>query len=259
MSATGTKPDGQARPEDVLLEFESLGDNCEFGVVQGKLGLHPLGLLRFAGMNLPNVVRALEAKFEGIGTPETLRVHPSGDVGTEFMMEETWLQTRYHTFHNLGDIEPDALREKEANRLRFLRRKMLEDLAVGEKIWIWREYFETDPARLLPLLNVLRSFGPNKLLMVVAADDAHPAGTVEFLDRDFLRGYVERLAPYADATDSLPYSWLEMCRNAYRLLHPLPRALLAMDFLAQHPASIPAAQPSPPRRRFMWPWQRSRD
>ena len=34
---------------DLVLQFESIGDNCELGLVQRRAGSEPLGLLRFAG------------------------------------------------------------------------------------------------------------------------------------------------------------------------------------------------------------------
>src|SRR5690242_4928537 len=37
----------------LLRKFESLGDNCEFGLVQRKAGIEPVYLLRFAGFEIP--------------------------------------------------------------------------------------------------------------------------------------------------------------------------------------------------------------
>jgi capsular polysaccharide biosynthesis protein len=206
--------------DEVMLAFESLGDNCEFGLVQRQAGVEPLGLFRFAGMHLFKIVAALEAKLEGIGTVDTINVYPGGEPGPnrrELIVHETWLDTRYHTFIMEGEIDPAELRQREGKRLAFLRRKMLENLSTGEKIWVWREWGLDDPTRLQPLLNVLRSYGPNTLLLVVAADDDHPSGTVERLDRDFIKGYVERLAPYVNGTDICYLAWFEMCENALAL------------------------------------------
>jgi capsular polysaccharide biosynthesis protein len=241
-----------AKPlSELMLAFESLGDNCEFGLVQRHAGSEPLGLLRFAGISLDKLVAALQAKFDGLGTTGTVTVYLAGEPGRrEFMVHETSLDIRYHTSIHEGEIEPDELREREAGRLGFLRRKLLEDLAGGEKIWVWRELGMTDPARLLPLMTALRSLGPNIMLWVVEADDDHPVGTVERLDRDFIKGYVERLAPYENATDISPASWFEVCENAYNLRHsgqmrsqpagaivaPPPRGLPDMEFLALSPA-----------------------
>jgi hypothetical protein len=263
-----------------MLAFENLGDNCEFGLVQRNAGVEPLGLLRFAGTSLEMLVAALQTKFSGLGTIDTVTVYSEGETGRhEFMVHETSLDTRYHTFIHEGDMDAEELRRREAKRLGFLREKLLADLAVGEKIWVWRELRRTDPARLQPLLNALRDLGPNILLWVVAADDDHPAGSAELLERDFIKGYVERLAPYRHATDIRPDSWFDVCDNAYSLCRPdqvqpepgeapgrdepdaapaldeapapdepiavpPPRALSAMEFLALNQATFQSAPPA---------------
>lgn len=250
--------------DELMLAFESLGDNCEFGLVQRHAGVEPLGLLRFAGMSLENLVAALRRRFEGLGNLATVTVYLAGEVGhREFMVHETSLDTRYHTFISEHEIDANELREREAKRLSFLRRKLLDDLAAGEKIWVWREWAMTDAARLRPLLDVLRSLGPNILLWVVAADDGHPPGTAERLDRYFIKGYVERLAPYENAADIRPISWFEVCENAFNLCYPdhvrpVPEAaippaepprLSAMQFLIVNQAVAGVPLPSPATKR----------
>ena len=44
MDATPTLND-----RDLVFAFESIGDNCELGMLQRHVGIEPLGLLRFAG------------------------------------------------------------------------------------------------------------------------------------------------------------------------------------------------------------------
>jgi Glycosyltransferase 61 len=246
--------------DELMLAFESLGDNCEFGLVQRHAGAEPLGLLRFAGMSLDKLIAALHSKFDRVGSIDAVTVYPAGEPGRrEFMVHETSLGTRYHTFILEGTIEPEELRQREAKRLGFLRRKMLDDLATAEKIWVWRELGMTDPARLQALLTLLRGLGPNILLWVVAADGDHPPGTIERLERDFIKGYVERLAPYENATDISLKSWFQLCENVYNLCHPdqgqpegirsaeafaapSPHQLSAMEFLSANQATV---QPTP--------------
>ena len=59
---------------DLVLQFESLGDNCEFGLVQRKAGAEPLGLLRFSSAPLPRLVRALRERFDGLTDPANVRL-----------------------------------------------------------------------------------------------------------------------------------------------------------------------------------------
>jgi len=210
--------------DEMMMAFESLGDNCEFGLVQRHAGIEPLALLRFAGVSIERLVAGLKSGFAGLGSIDTVTVclggEPAHRESREYFVHEASLNMRYHTFKLEGEIDTADLRQSEAKRLGFLRRKILEDLAVGAKIWVWRALGMTDPAEVQPLVDALRALGPSILLWVVGADDKHPPGNVEHLDHDFLKGYVDRLAPYENATDIRPASWFEVCQTAYNLCHP---------------------------------------
>lgn len=64
----------RSRPiDELMLSFESLGDNCEFGLVQRQANIEPLGLLRFNGFHVPpefrieRLVAGLDRHFYGLG------------------------------------------------------------------------------------------------------------------------------------------------------------------------------------------------
>jgi capsular polysaccharide biosynthesis protein len=210
--------------DELMLKFESIGDNCEFGLVQRLCGAEPLGLLRFAGFYLPveirlqKLVAALERGFEGLAEADTINVHLAGDPGRrEFIVRESAYGLMYHTFIPEGAADPKALHDAEVKRLRFLRRKLLEDLAGGEKIWVWRSPVTSDVSHVKPLADILRRLGPNILLWVVEADDEHAAGTIEVVEPGLIKGYVRRLAPYMNAADIHLASWLEVCTRTHEL------------------------------------------
>ena len=251
--------------DDLMLEFESLGDNCEFGLVQRSVGAEPLGLLRFAGFYLPVEIRleklvdALEADFIGLGSLDTVSVEAAGET-REFMVTEGAYNLMYHSFMHEGEIEPEILRQREATRLTFLRRKLLEDLKNGEKVWVWKSNIKLTLDQIERLVAVLRRHGQNILLWVVEADDAHRPGSVERISDNLLKGYVERFAPYHNAPDISPQSWLEVCQAAYDLCNPstvdeLDEArasetpLTAMEYLAR---PTPVVTPEAPATTS-WP------
>jgi capsular polysaccharide biosynthesis protein len=259
-SAPTLVPDMAKKPiDELMLAFESLGDNCEFGLVQRRAGAEPLGLLRFAGIFLPVEIRleklaaALTRKFEGLGAAETMTVSLAGAPGRrEFIVRESAYDLMYHTYVLEGEAEREEMHAREIKRLRFLRRKLLEDLAVGEKIWVWKSAVTSDAEQVRPLLTALRALGPNTLLWVVEADERHRPGSIERLDRDFIKGYIERFAPYENAPDIRPVSWFEVCQRTYHLCHPAPvspepqdlpviqarPAQSAMAFLTSNPANF---------------------
>ena len=242
--------------DELMLAFESLGDNCEFGLVQRHAGVEPLGLFRFAGIHLEKLIDGLNTEFDGMGEAGTVSVYLAGEAGRrEFMVKEATYGLHYHSGVLEGEAEPAAQVAREVTRLRFLRRKLLEDLRTGEKVWVWRALTVTDRARVDPLLEALRSRGPNTLLWVAAADAEHRSGTVECLAADFMKGYVERLAPYENATDITPIPWFVVCQVAYNLCHPdetvpeeperlaspYDNPVSAMEFLSRHKVTVQAA------------------
>jgi hypothetical protein len=210
-----------------MLAFESLGDNCEFGLIQRHGGAEPLGLLRFAGIHVPieirlgKLVSALERRFDGIGRPGTISVNLEGEAGQrEFLVRETLYDLMYHSAVLEGAIQPQDLLKRESKRLNFLRRKLVEDLESGSKIWVWKSQSTLTADQVEPLLQVLRSMGPNILLWVVEGDALHKGGSIEQIDRDFIKGRIERFAPYGNALDVLPASWFEMCEATLRFCRP---------------------------------------
>ncbi len=240
--------------DELMLEFESLGDNCEFGLVQRHSGAESLGLLRFAGISLDKTIDGLKSGFQGLGNDGTVMHFLTGTLGTrEYMVRESVYGIQYHTGVFEYDCTPDALDARELVRIRFLRRKLLDDLREGTKIWVWRHFEITDPARVAPLLDELRARGPNTLLWILAANEDHPSGTVERLAPDFFKGYVRRLATYETATDFDADPWYDVCEQVYNMRETTAATpavpATAMDILARD-AKTPRPEPSMQRGWF---------
>ena len=68
--------DSEITASKLLMNFENLGDNCEFGFVQRFHGCEPLGLLRFSAMPYYLLLPALENRFDGVGDPENTVLEP---------------------------------------------------------------------------------------------------------------------------------------------------------------------------------------
>jgi hypothetical protein len=215
---------------DILLAFESLGENCEFGLVQRDAGVEPLGLLRFGTINQPYerkldvLAEAMDRGFAGLGEPGTMTFDLWSQSGPrEYFVNDSVYGLRYHSGVFEDTIAESDLMAREMKRLGFLRRKLLEDLRGGEKIWVWKCLTTTSPDQLAPLLTVLRKLGPNILLWVVEADAGHPPGMIEQLAADLVKGYVEHFTPFGEAPPTMPASWHQVCRETHRLVrHAMP-------------------------------------
>jgi hypothetical protein len=201
-----------------MLGFESLGDNCEFGLVQRRCGAEPLGLLRFSNIELEPLLRGLAAEFEGLAEREDLELTISEGERREYVLHASRYALTFHTFQYEGEIDAVELMAKQIARLRLLRRKLLEDLRLGEKIFVYKRNEVLHEHNVLPLHALLNRFAANTLLFVTPADAAHPPGTVERLMPGLLQGYVDRFAPSKNAHDLSLERWLAVCVNAFRLV-----------------------------------------
>jgi hypothetical protein len=201
--------------DKMIMRFESLGDNCEFGLVQRQLGAEPLGLLRFAFVELPMLLRGLRSGFAGLGDPETTDVFVEGK-DREFMVRDSVYGMTYHTFQYEDRLSLETVRQQQAARLGFLKRKLMEDIAQGEKIFVIKRLPPLRPEEVLPVYAALNELGRNWLLWMLPADAAHKAGMVEVLLPGLMRGYVERFAPHENAHDLSMPGWTSVCEAAWR-------------------------------------------
>jgi hypothetical protein len=159
--------------------FESLGNNCEFGLVQRLNGYDPPGLFRNAGFDSAEViVKAIETSFAEMF-----------DEGRyEFVLPPYWgdwrLDCHVHGigFHTgiLATVElnsADWIRKtrESLQTFRFLKRKLLEDLRDEEKIFVFRFNFEVAPELIQRFHAAIRAHGPGWLLHV-RQDPSMPFG-----------------------------------------------------------------------------------
>jgi hypothetical protein len=210
---------------DLALSFESLGTGCEFGLFQRRCGVEPLGLLRFAGLPYAELVSGLQCGFAGLEDDDMLTCHVDGST-PEWMVQTTVHRLRYHTFRSPDDVTAEQLLREQSRILKFRRGKLLEIMATGEKLFAVRDRLDLTTAQVLPLVSALRCQGPGALLFI-STRTGLPAGTVEMLAPDLLRGSMDGIESIADEeerigrdtwlSDEGMAAWLSICANAHRL------------------------------------------
>jgi hypothetical protein len=205
---------------ELAFRFESVGENCEFGLFQRRCDAEPLGLLRFSSTFMRNLIRGVESAFADLGEQQDIEPRLEGGPRKEFMIHEQKYGLVYHTFVFEGERSAWLMREQEAARLKFLRRKFIEDLEAGEKIFVYRYGERATTEEILPLLMALNRHGSATLLWVVPAERGRPAGMVEVLMPGLMKGYIDRFAPSDNAHDLSFDGWLRVCANAC-VLHQL--------------------------------------
>ena len=208
---------------DLAKNFESLGRNCEFGLAQRRMGIDPLGLLRFASIPPTRLLQGLDLGFDGIEALDNLRAYTNDDEpGSEVLVRDARYGVQFHTGKPRGDASDDATLQTAARTIGFLRNRLIEDLQTGRKIFVFQNTGTTSLAQAWPLINMLRDHGPNTLLFVTEGR-THPAGMVEQIEPDLLHGHVARLAPAHDVESLILEPWISLCANAYRFWREVGR------------------------------------
>lgn len=192
--------------------FESLGDNCEFGLVQRHFGVEPLGLLRWSFSQPAALFKALGNDFSGVGEPgNSLLVAQHGD----FRVVDKQSGLTFHTFIKPDTAEPDTVFREGCRRVAYLRRGLLADLTSGRKIFIYKyHYGELNPSFPRWLQAALSLKGPNTLVFVRQCRPGVPPGTVEDRGDGLLFGYVEHFFPKEDPANIDYASWHMICLKA---------------------------------------------
>lgn len=185
----------QAGAPEALTRFESLGGTgvgCEFGMVQRQLGYDAVGLLRWTQSDVAQLIDGLDSRFAGVGDPgQTIlkTVRHSVD-NEEYVTEDRRFYMLSHTFVRVSDAPAESMYRQTCRRLRFLRDKLLEDLASADKIFAFKASRPISDDEARALHAALRRHGDAALLCVMREDGANAAHTVRKLGRGLYAAYV---------------------------------------------------------------------
>jgi hypothetical protein len=198
----------------LLQLFESLGNNCDLGVIQRAVGLEPFGLFRFAACDAAGVAALLRERFHPLGEPEDLWLEPVGPR-QEYRVKSRHFSFETHTNRYAGQDDPELARTSQIEKMAFLRDHLIRDLSRGRKLFVFK-----GPASFPIIKEIaaqLQTYGPNCLLWVAPGAPGTVPGSVKRVARHLLRGYISRVGTY-DGDPSLPVEeWVAVCANAYRL------------------------------------------
>jgi hypothetical protein len=215
----------------LVSQFEAFGDNCEFAFVQHYYHANLLGLFRFAQISADGLIEALGSRFCDLTSAKylTIALDEASDRNNkgyrELVAYHKKYESTFHTYVFHGDPKsPDAQREV-TTRLRFLARKLIEDLEAGKKIFVHKDTRPARESKGVELCAALRCHGPNTLLWVSPAQSGHLPGSVEWVGDGLMQGYIDRLW---DPPNPISYeNWLMICRTARSLWISGPPAQFA--------------------------------
>jgi tetratricopeptide (TPR) repeat protein len=244
--ATTEAPKDSEDPTTLVMQFESLGGaghGCEFGIFQRRFSAEPLGLLRWADLDHNLLTRALETDFEGVGDAEHTELFAPPSERPEYWTRDRRYWMAMRCFIYADQIPYEKMFQQVCRRLQFLRRKLLTDLRIGEKVFVFKciKRNLTD-SELSRLHAAVRRYGENTLLYVRYEDSEHPNGTVEIKADGLMIGYIDHFS-HSPSDEHLPDatgSWWRIVQAAHRLWSSgsEPDAASSRELGADAPAPI---------------------
>jgi hypothetical protein len=207
----------------LVAKFESLGGSGhgpEFAIFQQHFGAEPNGLLAWADLGTELLIGALESRFDGVGLNENTIVF-APDHSDDWWTKDKRYWMAMRSFVRTGGLALDQAVPEVCARLQSLRRKLIEDLERGEKIFVFKDLHRNlTEAEIDRLHAAVRTYGGSTLFYVRYETDANPNGSVEAVREGLLVGYMDRFKlSRTNQLSSAPptSSWLAVCRNAYAL------------------------------------------
>ena len=196
--------------QSLLTDFEMLSGNCDMGLFQRALGVEPLGLLRFAGAEQGVAIKGLDTRFADIGQHLLATV----SAENEWMISDRF-GLQFHSGHFADAIDECGVIAAERKKIGFLKRKFLEDIEEGQKIFVFADRFGLPVEGAMALHLALCRHGNHRLLWVRHGRPWH-RGMVEEVLPGLLLGHFEPNAPPMIAHIS-GLSWLSVMVNAHLL------------------------------------------
>jgi tetratricopeptide (TPR) repeat protein len=196
----------------LFMQFEGLGKNCEFGLVQRRFGAEPIGLFRWNSIHIPNLIKGLERNFIDFDDPSNLLVVK---VGAEYVVRDLVYATSMHTFNNINEITEERVLEQQIKRTAYLKRKLLAELELGEKIFVHLGDHQRYPQAPAQLFDAISAYGDGTLLFVCVDETHTKSGTIDIINERFMIGYLDRLGRVSDGGWNIDFdSWLSVCAAA---------------------------------------------
>jgi hypothetical protein len=205
---------------DLLHGFEMLAGNCDMGLALRSFGFDKISLLRFAGASPAVAMKGLETEFSGIGQRISLSI--ANNPMKEWMVSDEF-GLRFHSGQSSEQVEHDTLMKKFRPYAELLRRKFLEDVVTGEKVFVYADHKDHNVSRsveeVLPLFLALRRHSRANLLWVTpASNDPEKRGTVTEVLPGLAHAQLDMFAPpiLIGGGITVP-GWLTVLCNAWNL------------------------------------------
>jgi len=207
-------PIAPSTEQNLLMKFEGLGDGCEFGVVQRHFGAEPLGLLRWSNITPASLAALLRSSFSGVGEAEHTFVRVSGG---EYVAGDR-RHFLMHTFIREADMPADVALDKMMRRIRYLRTKLLRDLAEGEKVFVYKKGDgNLSLAEAQEIARAMQAGYPkSKIILARLSKENNPPGSLQIIDDRVAYAHLSVFS-FPLRSDAIRYDeWRQICMAVFQ-------------------------------------------
>ena len=212
-------PASQRSVTDLMMQFESIGAGCEFGVVQRCCGAEPLDLLRFTGSAVANLVHLLESGLDDFLSPEDIGIEVQEADQEYLVFSRGYGDFRSHTHAFVERHDKATILTRETKKAGYLKRRFLSDWSDAARVYVHCGC--EDEASILKLHAALRVRSDCVLLWVGIARSPQERGRVDVLAPGLLRGYVAHHGTFDNGPRLDLPGWALVCRNAIAIVRGL--------------------------------------
>jgi hypothetical protein len=217
LTLLGPQGGGHMPLRDLVMQFEMLAGNCDLGLAMRALGIEQLSLLRFAGASPESAIRGLECDFQGIG--EQLTTEIADNPIKEWMVRDGF-GLRYHTHQSSEAVAEAEILKRQRLHIQFLLRKFLEDVSLGEKIFVLADHIRPRSFEsALALFLALNRRGKNRMLWVCPNSGEMATGRVDELVPGLARGSLDIFGGPLESGHIAVSGWINVLFNALVVLH----------------------------------------
>lgn len=209
--------------KSALERMESIGDNCELGLVLRHHGHESGGFFRWTLCPIESAIALLRNSFHGAFDYGNLVPHSrilvrDKQTGIAFHSKMHSIDTDRKWEFAHSEEERREIYESEAEKVLHLARKFHARARNPDTIFVVKKnHAGLTRLQVDSLVEALSSYSGGvspTVLWVRAAEQPEQVSTVERLSGNILAGYLSRFAPYRDAKDFELTEWNNLINKA---------------------------------------------
>ena len=192
-----------------MLQFCSLGDNCDFAAAQRAYEAEPLDLLRWANSPFVSLIRLLDNDFDGLADIKVTRVK------TDYRIVSERYNFVWHAWTDPEKYSAEDVMRRERARLPFLARKFREEMADEGRIFIVKREVDLHEMHARKLRTAMDRHG---LAPLVYVTQGSPVSATRIADRLFHATIPKFADRHAVMNTSPAADWLALCRACLEVI-----------------------------------------